>query len=139
VDPVLDAFTDSVRRALGTPIAAITLIRHDTQTMMAVSGMVRVVLPRDQAICDTTIRTPGHLIVEDTTTDVRFADYPVVTGPLGVRSYAGCPIQSPDGYRIGALCVMDTEPRRFTALDIELLHGLAQLVQERLWRQRVEH
>jgi len=133
-DPVLEGLTTFARRTFETPIAAITLVRSDTQTMVAVSGMEPTVLPRSQAICDVTIRRATHLVIEDAAMDSRFAHYSVVAGELGVRFYAGYPIESPDGHRVGALCVMDTEPRQFTARDIALLRTLAHSVQDHLYR-----
>lgn len=36
---------------------------------------------------------------------------PMVTGPSAVRFYAGAPLRNRDGYNIGSLCLVDTEPR----------------------------
>lgn len=58
-------------------------------------------------------------------------------GPTGRKFYAGYPIESPGGQRVGALCVMDPEPRRFTTQDSELLRSSAQGVQAHLWRDQV--
>jgi len=133
-DPVLDNLTESARRALGTPIAAITIIDGDMQLMKAASGIDANALPRKEAFCDMTIRQPRHLIIDDASADRRYATYSLVTDEPHIRFYAGYPIESPGGQRIGALCVMDTTPRQVTSLEIELLRTLAQYVQEHLWR-----
>ena len=39
------------------------------------------------------------------------------TGAPRVRFYAGHPICSSDGWRIGTLCLIDDHPRTFTATD----------------------
>jgi GAF domain-containing protein len=65
--------------------------------------------------------------VPDTTLDPRFADSPVVTGPLRVRFYAGAPLHF-DGYRVGTLCIADHRPRLLDALDLRELCDLASLV-----------
>ncbi len=54
-------------------------------------------------------------------------------GEPNIRFYAGYPIESPDGHRIGALCVMDPQPQRFTDQDSALLRQIAHQVQLRLW------
>ena len=123
---------DSLR--LGTSMAAVTLIRSDVQVMKAASGIDPIVLPRGEAFCDTTIRRASHFVIEDATLDSRYADYSTVTGETGVRFYAGYPIESPDGQRVGALCVMDTTPRHLTPQEAEVLRTLAHRVQERLWQ-----
>ena len=50
--------------------------------------------------------------------------------------YAGYPIESPDGYRIGSLCVMDSEPRDASQVDPAPLRELAMLAQKELWAQQ---
>ncbi|ROS52635.1 GAF domain-containing protein [Frigoribacterium sp. PhB24] len=133
-DPELDALTDRARRLFGTTLAAVTLIRSETQVMRSVSGIDPVVLPRSESFCDTTIRRTGHLVIEDASLDSRYADYSVVAGDPGIRFYAGYPLESPDGHRVGALCVMDTEARRFSTADATALRSLALAVQRHLFR-----
>jgi GAF domain-containing protein len=135
-DPALDELTERARRAFGTRIAAVTLIQSDVQIMRAASGIDPVALPRDEAFCDITIRRASHFVIEDASLDSRYAEYSIVADERGVKFYAGYPIESPGGQRVGALCIMDTEPRRFTTSDAELLRSLAQGVQAHLWRDR---
>jgi hypothetical protein len=133
VDPVLDGLTRTARDAFGTSSAVITLIHRDVQTMISTTGSRPVVIPRDESFCDVTIRRAGHLVVEDATLDSRYDSFPTVTDDPAFRFYAGYPIESPEGHRIGAFCVMDAEPRRFTPDEAALLRRLAQLAQERVW------
>jgi diguanylate cyclase (GGDEF)-like protein len=56
----------------------------------------------------------------------------MVTGDAHLRFYAGCPIQAPDGSRIGSLCLLDFQPRIFSVQDRELLRDLAKTVQAEL-------
>jgi GAF domain-containing protein len=135
-DVVLDDLTEQARRAFGTSIAAVTFIESDRQIMRAARGMDPASLPRSEAFCDTTIRRASHFVIEDASLDSRYADYSVVTGEPGVKFYAGYPIESPGGQRVGALCIMDAEPRHFTPQEAELLRHLAQGVQAHLWRDR---
>ena len=135
-DAGLDALAERARQAFGTSIAAVTLVESDVQVMRAARGIDPVVLPRDEAFCDLTIRRASHFVVEDASLDSRYADYSIVAGDPGVRFYAGYPIESPDGHRVGALCIMDTEPRRFTPHDAALLRSMAEGVQAHLWRDR---
>ena len=72
------------------------------------------------------VRTGEALWVDDCTLDPRFADYELVKGPFGMRSFAGAPINLSDGSTIGALCVLDTAPR---ALDTRLLNRLRDLAE----------
>ncbi|MBF4600399.1 GAF domain-containing protein [Frigoribacterium sp. VKM Ac-1396] len=133
-DPELDDLTERARRLFGTTLAAVTLVRSDTQVMRSVAGAEPLTVPRPESFCDTTIRRTGHLVIEDASLDSRYADYSVVAGEPGIRFYAGYPIESPDGQRIGALCVMDQEARRFSTADATALRSLALAVQRHLFR-----
>lgn len=133
-DPVLDGLTRRVRQAFGTTISVITLIRQDVQIMISTIGMEPETVPRGQTFCNVTIRRAGHLVIEDASLDARYDHFPAVIGPRAVRFYAGYPIESPDGHRIGAFCVMDDKPRHFTPDDLALLRSLAQAAQGHLWR-----
>ena len=129
----LDDLVASARHLLGTPIAAITFIHSDYLIQRSAQGIESMPIPRAETFCDTTIRRASHLVIEDTTADPRYSEFPVVTGEPGVRFYAGYPIESPDGHRVGAFCVMDTETRKFTQEDMGMLRTMAHLAEERLW------
>lgn len=133
-DLVLDGLTRRARQAFGTTIGVITLIHHDVQIMISTVGMEPEVVPREQTFCDVTIRRAGHLVIEDASRDARYQDFPAVTGSAGVKFYAGYPIESPDGHRVGALSVMDDKPRHLTPDDLALLRSLAQAVQRHVWQ-----
>ncbi len=71
-------------------------------------GALPLEQPRAKTLCDRTVRRDQVLVIGDLTLD------PEVHPDLlaaGFRFYAGAPIESPDGYRVGALCVLDTVPR----------------------------
>ncbi|RUQ96899.1 GAF domain-containing protein [Labedella endophytica] len=133
-DAVLDGITETARRVFGAPIAAITFIGEDSQTTRAVSGAVIDERPRAGSFCDVTIRRSAHHIVEDTRADSRFAHYAVSGEDPSIRFYAGFPITSPDGHRVGALCIMDERPRRFSRQEMKLLSTLTELAESHLWR-----
>lgn len=131
--PLLAEMVHAARNLLGAAGSAVTLIDHDRQWMLAVDHMDDGEMARADAFCDLTIRRPEVFVVEDTLRDERFAGNPLVVGERHVRSYAGYPIESPTGHRIGALCVIDTKPRQFSATETALLRDLALQVQGVLW------
>jgi diguanylate cyclase (GGDEF)-like protein/PAS domain S-box-containing protein len=63
--------------------------------------------------------------VEDAREDPRFADNRLVTGPEGIRFYAGAPILDVAGRALGTLCILDTRPRHLSPAEIETLCDLA--------------
>lgn len=132
----LDAIVENARDLFGASGASVTIIDHDQQRTRAAVGMPRHPIPRTEAICDLTIRGAGVFVVEDITKDPRLADSLWADGSLA-RFYAGYPVESPDGQRIGALCIVDSAPRTFSDTDAALLRQLALRVQSALWGNRV--
>ena len=53
-----------------------------------------------------------------------FINNPNVTSSPKVRAYAGVPLRAVDGAYAGALCMIDTKPRKFTDDEIKLLVDL---------------
>jgi PAS domain S-box-containing protein len=47
---------------------------------------------------------------------------------LGVVAYAGIPLTTPEGEAIGAFCAIDSQPRKWSEHELEVLEGLAQAV-----------
>jgi GAF domain-containing protein len=108
------AFEDYVRLAadlLGVPIAAINLVAADRQWSVAKVGVEERSVPREVAFCAHVTEANDGLVVPDARIDARFATNPLVLGPPGIRFYAGIPLLF-DGLPVGALCIIDTQPRR---------------------------
>ncbi len=130
-----DRFDRIVRYAqllTGTPAAAFTIIDGDLQWSKASAGFDLGEVPRRDAFCSITVQTGEPLVVPDARLDPRFQDSSIVVSGPGIRYYAGFPVDAPGGQHIGALCVFDTMPHAADDIDVELLRGLAQLVQDEL-------
>lgn len=127
-EPEFERITSLVCSIFSTPVAAVSLIDRRRQWFKSVQGLDVAETGRDVAFCDHTIRQARCLKVEDATKDPRFAANPLVTGEPGIRAYMGAPLRTPDGYQIGALCVIDFEPRSFTAEQERVLESFAEIV-----------
>jgi EAL domain-containing protein (putative c-di-GMP-specific phosphodiesterase class I) len=123
-----DAITRLAMEMFGVGGAYISLLDSDRQWLKSTVGFCPPDSQRDQTFCNYTIQKASVLVVEDTLLDARFADNPMVTGPLSIRFYAGAPLITPEGYAIGALCIIDTRPRSLTAAEKDTLANLASLV-----------
>jgi diguanylate cyclase (GGDEF)-like protein len=121
-----------VRTVLAVPIATVTLVDRDRQWFKAKRGVDASETPRAISFCTHTIQQRDPLIIENALEDVRFASSPLVVGPPYVRSYAGIPLRTPEGYNVGALCAMDTRPRKFSPADIAILANFANIVCDEL-------
>ena len=101
-------------KTFACPIAFVSLLDENEQWFKAACGLNKQSTSRDIAFCNYTILGTQAFVVEDALKDARFSTNPLVTGPPGVRFYAGVPITTASGYRVGALCVNDTRPRQFS-------------------------
>ena len=134
-EATFDALARTASRHLGTPIGLVSLIDSERQWFKAAIGLALHETPRDIAFCAHTILQDEPLVVEDAALDERFCDNPLVTGPPGVRFYAGVPLRA-GGHRVGTLCVLDRVPRAVRADELALLGDLSiiasELLEERL-------
>lgn len=122
-----DELVALVRRIFGTRIAAISLIDEDRQWFKAIDGLDLTETPRDISFCTHALRQSGAMAVPDATQDARFQVNPLVTEAPGLRCYLGVPLTTPDGYNVGTICTLDTEPRPFSPEDCATLEGIARL------------
>jgi PAS domain S-box-containing protein len=131
---------DLAASVLEAPCAFVTFVHEDTQRVEACVGREMEHVALSNTYCVHTIQSPGVLVVEDARSDDRFAHLPIVHGTEerpGLPFYAGAPIETPGGHRIGTLCVLDTEPReRPDDRTLRHLERLAQLVVDELELRR---
>ena len=124
-----DRLTRLAQQVLQAPIALISLVDRERQWFKSCQGSdVRETL-RMHSFCGHTILSSDILEVPDTLEDPRFADNPYVTGDPYIRFYAGAPLSTAEGYRIGTLCVMSDKPRRLSAQERSILRDLADCVE----------
>ena len=125
-----------VTQICGTSLSTISFVDRDRQWFKAAVGIEDKETSRDVAFCAHTILGTELFTVEDASADPRFADNPLVTIDPQLRFYAGMPLITPDGYRLGALCAMDRSPRKLTAEQEEALSILARHVVDLLELRR---
>ncbi len=132
VEEPFEKIVSLIRTVLGVPMATVTLVDRDRQWFKARLGLDQQETPRAVSFCTHTIQQREPLVVIDARSDPRFATSPLVLGPPCIRSYAGIPLRTPEGYNIGSLCAMDTRPREFSASDIAILQNFANIVCDEL-------
>lgn len=133
-DRAFEALATLAARLLDCPIGLVTLVEQDRQWIMAARGTDMVEGARRDSFCTHTIAADGPFVIPDATADARFVDNPLVTDGPQLRAYAGMPISARDpndGARVavGAVCALDTVPRRFTPEQQALLSPLSLLAE----------
>ncbi|MRT27901.1 EAL domain-containing protein [Herbaspirillum sp. CAH-3] len=132
-DVLCDLVTELACSLFGTEIALVSLVAEQRQWFKSRRGLEAPGTPRSQSFCSHAIGQDEVMVVPDACQDARFADNPLVTGAPGIRFYAGAPLQTADGVRLGTLCVISTSPRtEFTRAERLTLRQLAAVVMARL-------
>jgi len=116
-----------------TPIAHLSFIDADREAIKASIGLGSLMnVSRGESMCALTVLNSKLTVFEDALQEPSLKDHPYVHGPFGLRFYAGAPLVTPDGYTIGTLCLVDKQPRQFSANDREILQNLADVAMEHI-------
>ncbi|MDB5641692.1 MAG: blue-light-activated histidine kinase [Hyphomicrobiales bacterium] len=119
-----------------TPIAAVNLIAEGRQWFKAEVGLGVRETPLETSFCGHALLEADFMIVPDATKDVRFNCNPLVTGPPGLRFYAGALLKSEENLPIGTLCVLDRRARTLNERQIRSLTRLARQVMTQMELRR---
>jgi anti-anti-sigma factor len=131
-DPAFDRVAGLAARVTGAPIATVSIVDAERIWFKARHGLDRLAqTPRAPGLCASAILGEGAHLVPDTAADPAARANPLVTA-LGLRFYAGSPIVTPDGYRLGTVAVMDVEPGRVDPGELGVLADLAAMVADEL-------
>ena len=133
-----DRLTEAAARALGTGAAMVSLVDESRQWFKSRLGVEEQETPRAVSFCGHAILGEGTFVVEDAAHDPRFHDNPLVTGAMGARFYAGHPLTTLDGRRVGTLCVVDRRPRTLSTRERAALRELAAAASDELSAQRIK-
>jgi hypothetical protein len=132
-DEDLDREVRQAKLMYRASMAALTIVDGPTVwTRATTEAQVRVV-DRAAAFCDLGVRTDGLLLINDTWVDPQTRDNPLLRDQEGIRFYAGYPVRTWDGYRVGMVCVLGETPRSLAARDLEGLRDVAARVERTLW------
>jgi GAF domain-containing protein len=114
------------------PFAGVSFVEGDRQWFRSKQGLPIGDSARDLSFCGHAITGSDIFVVEDTVLDPRFAENPLVLEEPRIRFYAGQPVRGPGGHNVGTLCIMDRNPREFTAEDEESLRDLGEMVEREI-------
>lgn len=135
-----DSFKDLTKLAAkvaGTEISMVNLIDSFTQWTISNYGLPVEQMTREESICQYTIVARESFEVKDLTADNRFKDKAYVASQPKLRYYFGIPLQTDNGFSLGALCVLDTMGKEITPEKVELLKIIADEIVNRLTALKV--
>lgn len=107
----LRSITDFAATLCEAPIALVSFVEAERQWFPARTGLDARQTPREQSFCAFAMLGDDIMVVPDARKDARFRQNPLVTGEPNICFYAGAPLVSDDGIRLGALCIIDRRPR----------------------------
>ena len=136
-EPIFEALTLLATKIFETPIAAISLVDEHRQFFKSIQGLATRETSRSQSFCTYVVLRDKPLIVADALQDERFSHLDVVKGERPIRFYAGAPLITSEGVRLGSFCILDWQLRPdFTVEKVTELERLAaiaaQMIQQRL-------
>ena len=129
--PSESAFDDLAKLAAficTTPISFVSLVDTDRMWFKAKVGLSVDEIPRTDGFGFSAILGEEFRMISDAQADETLSSHPLFASDPKIRFYAGVPLVTPRGFRIGTLCVADTRPRTLTAEQSAALATLARTV-----------
>lgn len=134
-----DSLVELAAMITGSPISLMNLLSNDRQWSKAAYGMDIQSSPRSESVCQYTILDETNFEVENLAEDNRFLHMPYVINEPNLRYYSGHPLRTSDGYNIGAICVLDTKPKKLTEEQKRGLQTVANEIMARLELRKKQH
>ena len=138
-----ERLTALAARIFDVPICLVSLVDLSRTWFASNRGLgdVRETPRNSAAFCAHAILSKLDVfIVPDTLEDPRFADSDLVTGDPKIRFYAGSPLVTPEGYKIGTFCIIDVKPRPngLSLSEKQNLREIAALAMDQIQETKIE-
>ena len=124
-------YCDLARDLTGFEQAKFSLFDGESQCSMAGSGVddnyeVGALTDRSKwNVCSYVLLDTEPLIVEDFYKDPDWAEHPFIKSGDAPHSYAGFPVVNKDNYVLGTLCLFNTDPKKISESQEELIIRIA--------------
>lgn len=124
-----DNLTAIAAEICGTPLSLVSLLDDKRQWFKSHHGLGVSETPKEFAFCAHAINDDDDIfIVQDSRTDERFLDNPLVIGEPRVIFYAGVSLTTEEGLPLGTLCVIDHKPKLLSQGQLNSLKALSKQV-----------
>lgn len=128
----LKRLTRLAQKHFGVPGCNITLIDRDCQVRIVRQGEMQASTPRQESLCSVVVAQRAPLVIADLAQQPENPLWQAVLLKESYRFYAGMPLFSPEGWALGALCLLDHHPRSLTEAELEDLADFAALAEDAL-------
>jgi len=133
-----DRITRLACRVLEVPLAGLSLVGERRQWFLSTAGFELTGMPRDVSFCAETLDEDRIHVIKNPADETRFEKNPFVVSSPPVRFYAGHPLCTAEGIRVGTLFVMDRRKRKMDDADLDGLRELAALAEAEIGVVRAE-
>ena len=128
-EATFDIITSMLAEMLQVPHACVSLVDRDRVWFKSTVGVEVREVDREAGFCSTLVVSDEDVRhIEDAKDHPGTQNNSLVCGEPGIRFYAGAPLCTPDGYRIGTLCAFGPMPRGISDTERSTLRNLATLV-----------
>ncbi len=127
-----DRLTRTAKRIFNVSIALVVLVDKDRQWFKSCIGLNVNETPREISFCTHAIQGNEPFIICDALNDELFCENPLVLEEPKIRFYAGVPLTTTNGIKLGTFCIIDTKPRNFDQADVDALKDVAYMAEREL-------
>ncbi len=136
-EEAFDRLTRLARLALRVPVSLLSFLEGERQFVKSAAGFSAEpwaserALPLSHSLCQEVVARGAPLVVEDVAEHPLLSDHPAHSA-FGVAAYLGVPLFTADEAPIGSLCVIESEARRWSLEELEILRDLAALAMDEI-------
>lgn len=128
-ESAFDRITRFAASVTNVPVSLISLVDGNRQWFKSAVGLQnpwasRREIPMSYSVCQYVVTGQKPLVINDTR-KMDFLRDNLAISELNVISYLGIPLTTSDGYTMGALCIIDHQPRDWSDNDVDCLENLA--------------
>lgn len=127
-----DQLTRLAASYFNVKICLVSLVDIDRQWFKSKVVLDACETSRDISFCGHAILQNEIMMVPDSRKDHRFQNNPLVTGEPYVIFYAGAPLSTLDGYKVGTLCLIDDNPRTLDSKQLAALRDFADVIEREI-------
>lgn len=128
-DDSLELLVQLMTEDFHAPVATICFVGADEVFIHTSIGLSdNPVFARNISFCSLAILSSEVTVVQDARKDSRLFNHPLVQGNPHLCFFAAAPLETADGFRIGAVCIADTKKRKLTKEKRQQLKRYARCV-----------